>query len=48
MPRDAMVNKAKFDAMLQRLIQSPPTSLERIKAVPKLRKDGQPKRGKGR
>jgi hypothetical protein len=41
---DIMVDKAKFDALLQRLINSPPTSMEATKAVPKIRKDGQPKR----
>jgi len=41
-----LVNKAKFDSVLRRLIDSPPTSMAEAKAVPKLRKDGQLKRKK--
>ena len=40
-PEDITVDKAKFDALLQRLINSPPTSMEAAKAAPKVRKDGQ-------
>lgn len=43
---DVAVDKAKFDAILTRLAQSKPTSLEQIKAVPKIRKDGKAKRTK--
>jgi hypothetical protein len=43
-PEDITVDKAKFDALLRRLINSPPTSMEAAKAAPKARKDGQPKR----
>ena len=39
-------DKDKFDAVLQRLINTPPTSLKTAKAVPKIRKDGQLKRTK--
>ncbi len=46
MPEDVLVDKAKFDAILARLAQTKPTSLEQIKAVPKIRKDGQAKQGK--
>lgn len=46
MNQDVTVDKVKFDAVLQRLISSPPTSMEAAKALPKLRKDGQLKRGK--
>jgi hypothetical protein len=44
--KDINVDKPKFDAVLQRLIASPPTSMEAAKAVPKIRKDGQLKRTK--
>jgi hypothetical protein len=40
---DIQVDKAKFDAVLRRLIVSPPTSLAAAKAMPKIRKDGQRK-----
>jgi hypothetical protein len=40
------VHKAQFDAVLQRLIATPPTSMEEAKAVPKVRKDGQLKQKK--
>jgi hypothetical protein len=39
---------AKFDALLRRIAESKPTSLEQVKAVPKIRKDGQAKRGKAK
>jgi len=32
MPEDIITDKAKFDALLQRLIQSKPTTLEQTKA----------------
>ena len=41
---DDLVDKDKFDALLSFLIASPPTSLEAVKAVPKLKKDRTPKR----
>jgi hypothetical protein len=41
---DVQIDKAKFDAVLQRLIASPPTSMEAAKAMPKLKKDGTPKK----
>jgi hypothetical protein len=44
MNKNIAVDKAKFDAVLQRLISSPPTSMEAAKAEPKIRKDGQLKR----
>jgi hypothetical protein len=44
MTNEITVDKAKFDAVLRRLINSPPTSMEAAKAAPKVRKDGQPKR----
>ena len=40
------MEKREFDAVLTALINSKPTSLEEIKAIPKLRKDGMPKRHK--
>ena len=46
MSTDVLVDKAKFDAILRRIAQSKPTSLEQIKARPKVRKDGQVKRVK--
>jgi hypothetical protein len=44
MPDDIQVDKTKFDAVLRRLIASPPNSLEAAKAVPKIKKDGTPKK----
>ena len=41
-----LVDKDKFDAVLQRLIATPPTSMKEAKAQPKVRKDGQLKRTK--
>jgi hypothetical protein len=41
MNKEITVDKTKFDALLRRLIASPPTSMETAKAVPKVRKDGQ-------
>ena len=41
---DMTVDKEKFDALLQKLIQSKPTTAKQAKEAPKLRKDGQPKR----
>jgi hypothetical protein len=38
---DVTVDKTKFDAVLSRLITSPPTSMAAAKAQPKVRKDGQ-------
>jgi hypothetical protein len=46
MADETPVDKDKFDALLSKLIRSKPTSLEEVKAIPKLRKDGQIKRGK--
>jgi hypothetical protein len=46
MNQNITAHKAKFDAVLKRLIASPPTSMEEAKAVPKIRKDGQVKRTK--
>lgn len=43
-PEDITTDKAKFDAVLRGLINSPPTSMEEAKAAPKVRKDGQPKK----
>ena len=40
------MKKSDFDAVLGALIRSKPTSLEEIKAMPRLKKDGTPKRGK--
>jgi hypothetical protein len=40
------MKKSEFDAVLGALIHSKPTSLEEIKAIPRLKKDGTPKRGK--
>lgn len=48
MPEDLTVDKDKFDTLLRKLISSLPTSLATIKAIPKIKKDGQPKRGKRR
>jgi hypothetical protein len=35
MTEDVIVDKAKFDAMLKRLIRAKPTTLEQVKAKPK-------------
>jgi hypothetical protein len=45
-PAKNLVDKGKFDSVLRRLINSPPTSMAEAKATPKLRKDGQLKRKK--
>ncbi len=44
MPTDIQVDKAKFDAVLRRMIATPPTTMEAAKAEPKLRKDGTQKK----
>jgi hypothetical protein len=41
---DDPVDKDRFDAILSRLIKAKPMSGEYIKAIPKLKKDGTPKR----
>jgi hypothetical protein len=38
------VSKSKFDAVLRRLINTPPTTFRDVAAKPKLRKDGGVKR----
>jgi hypothetical protein len=38
------MKKSEFDAVLVALIRSKPTSLEEVKAMPRLKKDGTPKR----
>jgi hypothetical protein len=43
---DSLVDKDKFDAVLSRLIQAKPISGADIKAIPKLKKDGTPKKTK--
>jgi hypothetical protein len=40
------IDQDKFDAILRRLINTPPSSMAAAKAAPKLKKDGQPKKGK--
>jgi hypothetical protein len=45
MPDDP-VDKDKFDAVLSRLIKAKPMSGADIKAIPKLKKDGTPKKSK--
>jgi hypothetical protein len=41
---DDPVDKNKFDAVLSRLIKAKPMSGADIKAIPKLKKDGTPKK----
>jgi hypothetical protein len=41
---EGLVNKAKFDAVLRALINTPPTSFKEVVARPKPRKDGGVKR----
>jgi hypothetical protein len=45
MPDDP-VDKDRFDKVLSRLIAAKPMSGADIKAIPKLKKDGTPKKGK--
>jgi hypothetical protein len=40
------IDKDKFDAVLQRLINTKPVTYKQIIARPKLKKDGTPKKGK--
>lgn len=40
------MKKSEFDAVLGALIRSKPTSLKEIKTIPRLKKDGTPKRRK--
>ena len=44
MPEDIVVHKAKFDAVLRRLINTPPTTFKEVAAKPKPRKGGGIKR----
>lgn len=46
MDEDIIVDKDTFDALLLWISKIKPISLEKVKAVPKIRKDGTPKRGK--
>lgn len=43
---DTPVNQDKFDAILKRLINSPPITMKQAVAKPKLKKNGEPKKGK--
>jgi hypothetical protein len=43
MSEDVIVDKDKFDALLRRIALSKPTSLNQVKAAPKLQKDGKAK-----
>lgn len=43
---DDSIDKDKFDAVLSRLIKAKPMSGADIKAIPKLKKDGTPKKTK--
>jgi hypothetical protein len=44
MADDVTVGKDKFDAVLRRLINTPPTTFKEVAARPKVRKDGGIKR----
>jgi hypothetical protein len=46
MSEDTTANQDKFDAILRRLINSPPTSMAAAKAAPKLKKNGEPKKAR--
>jgi hypothetical protein len=43
-----MVGKAKFDALLGKMINADPLPYKEVVAKPKLRKDGKPKRSSRR
>ena len=43
-----MVNKAKFDALLGKMINTDPLPYREVISKPKLRKDGKPKRSSAR
>jgi hypothetical protein len=45
MPED-QTDQDKFDAILKRLINSPPLTMKQAVAKPKLKKNGEPKKGK--
>jgi hypothetical protein len=42
------MDKGKFDAVLRRMIDTPPTTFKEVAAKPKLKKDGGTKRSKGK
>jgi hypothetical protein len=44
MGKNIVVDKSKFDAVLRRLINAPPTTFKEVAAKPKPRKDGGIKR----
>jgi hypothetical protein len=46
MTEDTPIDKTKFDTLLKRLIDSKPVTGQDARSAPKLRKDGQPRRGK--
>jgi hypothetical protein len=43
-----VVDKAKFDSLLGKMINADPLPYKEVVAKPKLRKDGKPKRSSGR
>jgi hypothetical protein len=44
--RENQTDQDKFDAILKRLINSPPLTMKQAVAKPKLKKNGEPKKGK--
>jgi hypothetical protein len=43
---DSQTDQDKFDSILKRLINSPPLTMKQATAKPKLKKNGEPKKGK--
>lgn len=48
MPKPIVVNKAKFDGLLRKMIDADPLPYRELVSRPKLRKDGKPKRSSRR
>lgn len=48
MSKAIVVNKAKFDALLGKMINTDPLPYREVISKPKLRKDGKPKRSSAR
>jgi hypothetical protein len=48
MSKPIVVNKAKFDGLLKKMINADPLPYRELVSRPKLRKDGKPKRSSGR